>query len=69
MCRMHRHAVAHDVQIGSLEINNFLAAGILDLRIADVPFARNHPIEYGSTTRYFLNVERDLRPYFHVTSL
>src|SRR5215475_12077274 len=42
---MNGHAVAHDVEVGVLEIDDPFAPGVLDVCIPNIPLARNGPIE------------------------
>src|SRR6185312_13462218 len=60
---MHRHTVAHDVQVRPVEIHNLPAFGILDPGVPDIPFRRNHPVERCGPTRHLVQIERSKRPY------
>ena len=55
-----RNAVIHDVQIRALKIDDSLAARILHVGVADIPFARHGPIEDLCAAGHFVNRERDV---------
>ena len=48
-----RHAVAHHVQGMLTEVDDPLAARILHVGIADVPFPRHRPVEHRRAARHF----------------
>ena len=56
---VHRHAVAHDVQIVGTEIHDAAPGGVLDVRIPDIPFLGNGPIEDPSAGRHLLDLQWD----------
>ena len=60
----HRNAVAHDVQVRSLEIDDLLASFVLDIGVADVPLAWNCPVEDGGPGRNFMDVQGNVRANF-----
>ena len=54
----NRHAVAHDMQVRALKVDDPIAALILDPRIANVPFARHRPIEHRCSGRHLVDRQR-----------
>ncbi len=56
----HRHAVAHDVQIRVGEIDDGVAAGVLDVPGADVPLLRDRPVEHLRARRHLAHLEIDV---------
>jgi len=59
---MHRSRIAHHVQVGRTEINNALAAAILDVCLANVPFLRDDPVEHLLAGWNFSNGEGNFLP-------
>src|ERR1700733_8629172 len=57
---MDRNAIAHYVQIVFLEINEPLAAGVLDVSIANIPLSRHGPVENSCAARHLTNFQRNL---------
>jgi hypothetical protein len=57
---VNRPAVVHDVQTGIGKIHDFAASGIFDVRIANVPFLRNCPVENASAGCHFVHFQTDL---------
>ena len=56
----HRCAVADEVQVGPGEVDDPIAAGVLDEGVADVPFGRDDPVESRGTRRDFVDLEREI---------
>src|SRR5947209_3073252 len=56
----HGHAVAHDVQIRLCKVDDFFAALVFYVGIANVPFARNGPVENRGPGRNFMNLQGDV---------
>ena len=48
------------MQVVAAEIDDPLAAGILHIGVADVPFARHRPVEHRGAAGDFVHIERDL---------
>src|SRR2546430_2654245 len=61
---VHGDTVAYDVQIGPVKVNDFFAAAILDICIANVPLARDRPIEDLCARRHLMRFERNVRTNF-----
>jgi hypothetical protein len=57
--RSHRDAVIHHVQVVAAEINDAFAGRILHIGIADVPFARNRPVEHLGAAGNFAHLDRN----------
>ena len=53
-------AIAHDMEIAFLEVNNSFSTGILDVRVSDVPLLRYGPIEDARTGRHFTGMKIDM---------
>src|SRR5882672_9288086 len=56
----HRHAVAHDVQIRLCKVDDFFAALVFYVRVANIPFARNDPVKNRGPGRNFMNPQGDV---------
>jgi hypothetical protein len=52
----HRHAITHDMQIRAGKIDDFFALFVLDVGMANVPLARDGPIEDGGSRRNLMNL-------------
>ena len=55
----HGCAVAHEVQVRPGEIDDAIAAVVLDEGIADVPLGRDDPVEGRGARRDFVDLERE----------
>jgi hypothetical protein len=55
---LYRNAVVYDVQIVPAKINDPFAAGVLNVGIANVPFAGHSPVEDPGAAGNFVDVER-----------
>src|SRR5258706_9217788 len=51
------------MQVCQSEIDILLASPILDIRVANIPLARDDPIEDLGPGRYFVNLKLDVRVY------
>ena len=60
----HRDAVAHDVEIGSGEVDDLFARAILYVRITNVPLARDRPVEDPGSRRNLARLQRKMRSNF-----
>src|SRR5262245_49264996 len=60
----HRNTIAHNVEVRAGKVDNFFTAAILDIGIANVPLARDRPIEDGSSRRYLVHVQCNVRSNF-----
>jgi len=60
--RVHRRAVAHDVEAGVPEIHDPPAACVLDPGVADIPFLRHCPVERLRAGRDFADPDVDEPP-------
>ena len=58
---LHRNAVAHDVQVRSLKVDDLLALFVFYIGVADVPLARNCPVKDGGPGRNFMDVQGNMR--------
>ena len=56
---LYRNAVVYDVQIVPAKINDPFAAGVLNVGIANVPFAGHRPIKHPSSGGNFVYGKRD----------
>ena len=56
----HRHAIAHDVQIGPGKVYDFFSMLVFYVRIANVPFTRNGPVEDLGPRRHFMDLQSDV---------
>src|SRR5207248_5411264 len=56
----HRHAVADDVQVRLLEVDDAAAVRRSDVRVPDVPFQRDRPVQHLRAGRHLVAVERDV---------
>src|SRR3984893_19511107 len=61
---VHGDTVAHDVQVGPGKVNDFFAAAILDVCIANVPLARDRPIKDLCARRHLIRLQRNVRTNF-----
>ena len=57
----HGHAVAHDVQVRPSKVDNLFAPLILDVGVANVPLARDGPIEDRGPRRHLVHLKLDMR--------
>ena len=64
----HGNTVAHDVKVRPGKVDNFFTAAILDISIADVPLARDRPIEDRSSGRYLMHLQMRYARQFRATS-
>ena len=55
----HRDAVVDDVQVRLLKVDDLAARGILHVGVANVPFARNRPIEDLGAGRQLVHGQRN----------
>ena len=60
----HGNTVAHDVEVRPGKVDNFFAAAVLDIGIANVPLARDRPIEDGSSRWYLVHLQCNVRSNF-----
>ena len=56
---VHRNAVAHDVEVAVREIDDAATVRILDVRVADVPFLRDGPVEDLRAARDLVELQGD----------
>src|SRR5262245_28771307 len=54
-----RSAVAHDVEVALFEVDDFFAAGVLNIGIADVPFFGYRPVEHFGSAGNLMDLELD----------
>src|SRR5262249_741706 len=61
---VHGDTVAHDVQVRPGKVNDFFAAAILDIGVANVPLARDRPIKDLCARRHLMVLELNVRTNF-----